>query len=75
METPRAMTLSTAYPGYAFEYGTARGRAWSKLRRDRAGLLGLAIVVVFLLLSLGVLFGWLGQDWSVADGGRDRTGR
>jgi peptide/nickel transport system permease protein len=70
METPRAMTLSTAFPGSAFEYVTARGRAWSKLRQDKAGLLGLVIVAVFLLLSLGVLFGWLGQDWSVADGGR-----
>jgi peptide/nickel transport system permease protein len=33
-------------------------------------MLGLVIVAVFLLISLGVLFGWLGQGWSVADGGR-----
>ena len=70
MESPRAMTPSTVFPGYTFEYGTARGRAWSKLRQNRAGLLGLGIVAVFLFLSLGVLFGWLGQGWSVADGGR-----
>jgi peptide/nickel transport system permease protein len=49
---------------------TAPGHTWFKLRQDRTGLLGLAIVAVFLLLSLGVLFGWLGQGWSVADGGR-----
>jgi peptide/nickel transport system permease protein len=70
METPRAMTLSTILPGNSSEYGPTRGRAWSKLRRDRAGLLGLGIVAVFLFLSLGVLFGWLGQGWSIADGGR-----
>jgi len=70
MKTPRALTLSTILPGYAFEPIPARGRAWSKLRQDKAGLLGLVIVAVFLCLSLGVLFGWLGQGWSVADGGR-----
>lgn len=42
----------------------------TRLRQDKAGLLGLAIVTGFLLISLGVLFGWLGQDWSAADGGR-----
>ncbi len=49
---------------------SAPGHTWFKLRQDRVGLLGLAIVAVFLLISLGVLFGWLGQGWSVADGGR-----
>jgi peptide/nickel transport system permease protein len=33
-------------------------------------LLGLAIVGLFFLVALGVWFGWLGQDWSSADGGR-----
>jgi len=70
MKTPRALTLSAAFPGYAFEPGPVGGRAWSKLRQDKSGLLGLAIVAVFLFLSLGVVFGWLGQGWSVADGGR-----
>jgi peptide/nickel transport system permease protein len=70
MKTPRALTLSTVVPGFAFEPGPARGRTWSKLRQDKAGLLGLAIVAVFLFISLGVLFGWLGQGWSMADGGR-----
>jgi ABC-type dipeptide/oligopeptide/nickel transport system permease subunit len=46
------------------------GRAWSRFRQDRTGMLGLAIVTVFLLITLGVLFTWLGQDWSVANGGR-----
>jgi peptide/nickel transport system permease protein len=45
-------------------------RAWRELRTDRAGLAGLAIVALYLVLALGVWFGLLGQGWSVADGGR-----
>lgn len=70
MKAPRALTLSSVSLNFAFEPGAAPGRAWSKLRQDKAGLLGLAIVAVFLFLTLGVLFGWLGQDWSLANGGR-----
>ena len=70
MKTSPALALSRVFPSHAFEPGTARDRAWSKLRQDKAGLLGLAIVVIFFCLSLAVMFGWLGQDWSVADGGR-----
>ena len=45
-------------------------RLWSRLRTDRAGVVGLAIVVVFALLALGVWFGLLGQEWAAAAGGR-----
>jgi ABC-type dipeptide/oligopeptide/nickel transport system permease subunit len=45
-------------------------RLWSRLRGDRAGLAGLAIVAVFTLLALAVWFGLLGQDWAAANGGR-----
>jgi peptide/nickel transport system permease protein len=45
-------------------------RLWSRLRTDRAGVAGLAIVVVFALLALGVWFGLLGQEWAAAAGGR-----
>ncbi len=48
----------------------AGSRTWAKLRADRAGMTGLAIVAVFTLLALGVWFGLLGQGWSEADGGR-----
>ncbi|MBT8060702.1 MAG: ABC transporter permease [Xanthomonadales bacterium] len=47
-----------------------RGGTWSRLRRNRSGMAGLAIVLVFLLLAAGVWTGLLGQDWSTADGGR-----
>ncbi len=70
MKTSRAMTLSTMSPGFSIEPGSARGRAWYKLRQDKAFVLGLAIVAIFLFLALAVLFGWLGQDWSAAGGGR-----
>ena len=43
---------------------------WSRLRADPSGMTGLAIVALFLLLALGAWLGFLGQDWSAADGGR-----
>lgn len=49
---------------------TGAKRAWSRLRNDRAGLTGLAIVGLFLLLAAAVWLGLLGQGWSQADGGR-----
>jgi ABC-type dipeptide/oligopeptide/nickel transport system permease subunit len=45
-------------------------RFWQQLRKDKAGLAGLVIVVVFVLLAAGVWAGVLGQGWSAADGGR-----
>ncbi|MGD2128002.1 MAG: ABC transporter permease [Lysobacterales bacterium] len=49
---------------------SAPARPWRKLRYDRAGMAGLAIVTVYLLVALGVWMGFAGQDWSVAEGGR-----
>jgi len=48
----------------------ARLRTWRRLRRDRAGLVGLLIVGAFFVAALGVWFGLWGQDWAAADGGR-----
>ena len=45
-------------------------RLWQRLRADRAGLIGLAIVTLFALLALGVWLGMIGQDWAPARGGR-----
>lgn len=70
METSPEMARSFAFSGNTRGAGPTGGRTWSRLRQDKAGLLGLAIVTVFLLITLGVLFGWLGQGWSAADGGR-----
>ena len=46
------------------------GRAINKLRKDRAGLAGTVIVLVFFLVAVGVWLGWLGQGWSEASGER-----
>ncbi len=70
MKSPQALSLSVKFPIAAIETEATRGGTWSKLQKDRGGMLGLSIVTLFLLLTLGVLFGYLGQDWSVADGGR-----
>jgi peptide/nickel transport system permease protein len=45
-------------------------RVWNRLRDDRAGMVGLAIVGLFLAVSLAVWLGLAGQGWSAADGGR-----
>jgi len=45
-------------------------RLWTQLSRDKGGMTGFIIVLFFLLLAVGVWAGVLGQDWSVANGGR-----
>jgi len=59
--------LDDSFDQYA---GSPRVRIWARLREDRVGLIGLAIVAAFALVALAVWLGWLGQNWSVADGGR-----
>ncbi|MGD8347097.1 MAG: ABC transporter permease [Lysobacterales bacterium] len=45
-------------------------RTLSRLRQDRSGLAGLFIVALFFLVAIAVWAGWLGQEWSAADGPR-----
>ncbi len=45
-------------------------RAWRRLRRDRWGLAGLALVGFYLLVSVSVWLGFAGQDWAAITGGR-----
>ena len=45
-------------------------RQLSSLSRNDSGLIGLGIVGLYFLLAVGVGLGWLGQEWSAADGGR-----
>ncbi len=60
---------ATAVPG---DTGRSRGSLWSKavykLSRDRFGMTGLAIVLVYLVAALGVWFGLWGQGWSDVTG-------
>jgi ABC-type dipeptide/oligopeptide/nickel transport system permease subunit len=44
------------------------GKALYKFRRDRAGMLGLGIVVVYFIAALGVWFGVWGTEWSDVEG-------
>lgn len=51
-----------------------RDTLWSKARyrfsRDRLGVLGLAVVLAYALIALGVVLGWWAGDWSEIRGGR-----
>ena len=49
---------------------TSMTRVWSQLSRDRAGRIGLIIVMFFLLLAVGAWLGLVGQGWSATEGGR-----
>lgn len=39
-------------------------QSWSQLTQDRLGMLGLAVVALFFLLTVGVWFGLWGTNWS-----------
>ncbi|MCC7490121.1 MAG: ABC transporter permease [Gammaproteobacteria bacterium] len=52
--------------------GPPRASLWRsalyKLRRDRAGLFGLAVVLVYLLAAVGAWSGWWASDWALITG-------
>jgi len=43
--------------------------AW-KLRRDRAGMIGLGVVLIYLIAAIGVWLGWWGTGWGDIAGGK-----
>jgi len=45
-------------------------RSWLRLRKDRAGLAGFTLVALFAVVALAAAMGIIGQDWSIASGGR-----
>lgn len=45
-------------------------RVWQKLRANRAGLAGFALVSLYGLIALAVALGWAGQEWSLVSGER-----
>ncbi len=51
-----------------------RETLWAKARyrfmRDRLGMAGLIVVLIFASIAVGVMFGWWGSDWSDIRGGR-----
>lgn len=70
--------MSTAIPANGLDSAataTRRRRSlWSKaawkLRRDRAGMLGLAVVLVYLLTAIGVWTGLWATGWADVTGGK-----
>jgi peptide/nickel transport system permease protein len=64
LEFPFAVDIAPASPSLL------SGRSWPRLRKNRAGLAGFAVVGLFALIALGAALGLLGQDWSAATGGR-----
>jgi peptide/nickel transport system permease protein len=69
MITPAASYEAREIPHPTRDRGAAE-RIWVRLRDDRAGMIGLVIVGLFLALAVAVSLGLAGQGWSVADGGR-----
>ncbi len=53
---------------------TARASLWTKafhkLLRDRAGMIGLAIVTIYLIAAIGVWCGWWATGWAQITGAR-----
>jgi len=54
--------------------GVRRESLWSKafykFRRDRTGMVSLALVMLYMLIALGVTLGWWAADWSDVTGGK-----
>jgi peptide/nickel transport system permease protein len=63
MSVARDTLLFARAPGYG-------SRVWRSLRESPAGMVGLAIVVLFALLAAAAAVGWVGQDWARITGGR-----
>ncbi|MDJ0926310.1 MAG: ABC transporter permease [Gammaproteobacteria bacterium] len=51
-----------------------RESLWSKavykFRRDRAGMWSLAVVLVYMVVAIGVIFGWWATSWAELEGGK-----
>lgn len=69
--------MNTAAPVTATAGTTAARRReslWSKaawkLQRDRAGMIGLAVVLAYFIAALGVWMGWWATGWADVDGGK-----
>ena len=49
---------------------TLWSKALHKLRRDRAGMVGLAVVLAYFLAAVGVWLGWWATGWAEVAGGK-----
>lgn len=62
--------VGTAEPGVRLPRDTLWSKAARKLRRDRAGMLALGIVLVYFLIAVGVWLGLWATGWGDVDGGK-----
>lgn len=60
----------TAVVAAATRRETLWSKAFWKFRRDRAGMLGLGIVVLYVIAALGVWLGWWATAWAEVGGGK-----
>jgi ABC-type dipeptide/oligopeptide/nickel transport system permease subunit len=60
----------TTVQGAATRRETLWSKAFWKFRRDRAGMLGLGIVLLYVLAALGVWLGWWATAWAEVGGGK-----
>lgn len=63
-----AATLSDDVQDAPAERESIWGKALYKFRRDRLGMIGLGVVLVYFIIALGVWFGVWGTGWSDVDG-------
>jgi len=70
MESHTTQSASTIADPFSLVTASGKGRVWSRLRRNKAGMLGLLIVAIYFLVSVGAWLSLLGQDWAAATGGR-----
>jgi len=68
------MSATANLAAIAAPNGGRRETLWSKaawkLRRDRAGMAGLVILIVYLVAAIGVWLGLWGGGWGEVDGGK-----
>lgn len=66
--------MSAAAPAMEPAVAGRRQTLWSKavwkLRRDRAGMIGLAVVLLYFVAALGVWSGWWATGWAEVAGGK-----
>ncbi len=70
MNAPAATIASPAAPAAPARRETLWRKAAWKFRRDRAGMAGLVVVLVYFVAALGVWFGWWATGWAEVNGGK-----
>ncbi|MCU0975140.1 MAG: ABC transporter permease [Steroidobacteraceae bacterium] len=70
MNAPAASAVDANGAPAASRRETLWHKALWKLRRDRAGMAGLAVVMLYFLAAIGVWLGWWATGWAEVAGGK-----